>query len=387
MAQAGQHSPAVNLGAGGFQPTGLVSYFDDGGATVTFEESRAAFNQLPEEEQLRIEAERRKTEFNDLADLEMMVDLQGQLPEDFRFSGKYGLPSYLAYTGGVPFNKGRMADIRTFGHDSDNPGGTALVGFDGRLSLDKHNPLSTVLGMYFNRPETEQGIGSLGEEELIERINKRNKNFASTTVEGPGSLRPDSVYFQQGLPFNDPRLNVHSPKTSDSPGGVVMHELLHRKSQLPEIRESYDDYASTLSGGFSNRSPRALAKRYRDEGEGHGLTSLLEDAIDSGKGWPNPEAIKKLLEENPKLSVEEAMQLVKDTGDMTFGDPLTVGQVDSLDGLAMFNEDFGEFLREKGKGDPRYLIPRDAPLEPEPLTVMDIIRNQYDKILGRKPED
>jgi hypothetical protein len=53
----------------------------------------------------------------------------------------------------------------------------------------------------------------------------------------------------------------------------------------------------------------------------------------------------------------------------------------------MFNEDFGEFLREKGKGDPRYLIPRDAPLEPEPRTVMDIIRNQYNKILGRKPED
>ena len=48
-----------------------------------------------------------------------------------------------------------------------------------------------------------------------------------------------------------------------------------------------------------------------------------------------------------------------------------------------------EFLREKGKGDPRYLIPMGAPLEPEPepLTVMDIIRNQYDKILGRKPED
>jgi len=385
MAQAGQYSPAVNLGAGGFPQAGLVSYFDNGGA-VTSEESQAAFNQLPEEEQLRIEAERRKTEFNSLADLEMMVDLQGQLPEDFRFSGKYGLPSYLARTGGVPFNKDRMADIRTFGHHPYRPGGTAMVDTADTLYLDRENPRSTFLGVYVNPPETEQGIGSLGEEELFEKINKQYKNLASTTVEGPGSLRPDSIYFQQGLPFNDPRLNVHSPETSRSPGAAVMHELLHRQSSSPEIRESYDDYASTLG---AHGAPHALAKIYKDAGEGHGLTSLLEKAMDSGKGWPNPEAIEKLLEENPKLSLEEAMQLVKDTGDMTFGDPLTEGQVDNLDGLAMFNEDFAEFLREKGKGDPRYLIPRDAPLEPEPEppTVMDIIRNQYDKILGRKPED
>ena len=33
MAQAGQYSPAVNLGAGGFPQAGLVSYFDNGGAT------------------------------------------------------------------------------------------------------------------------------------------------------------------------------------------------------------------------------------------------------------------------------------------------------------------------------------------------------------------
>lgn len=425
MAQAGQYSPAVNLGAGGFPQAGLVSYFDNGGAVtdalpprfpkdiseeldkLPLKESRAAFNQLPEEEQLRVEAYRRETEFNDLADLEMMVDLQGQLPEDFKFSGKYGLPSYLARTGGVPFDKKRMADIRTFGHDPDNPGDISVV------KKGKYN----ILGRYF-RPassyEAEQGIGSLGEEELVERINKRKKAFAerlnkrkkifaSTTVEGPGSLRPDSVYFQQGLPFNDPRLTVHHPETSGSPGAVVMHELMHRQSRLPEIRESYDDYASTLPDEEVTVSsgeitfPQALAKKYRDAGEGHGLISLLEKAMDSETGWPNPEAIKKLLEENPKLSVEEAMQLVKDTGDMTFGDPLrddpiryfddNSGQVERLDRFAKFNEDFAEFLREKGKGDPRYLIPRDAPLEPEPRTVMDIIRNQYNKILGRKPED
>ena len=49
MAQAGQYSPAVNLGAGGFQPAGLVSYFDDGGATVTLEEPVENTQEVTEE--------------------------------------------------------------------------------------------------------------------------------------------------------------------------------------------------------------------------------------------------------------------------------------------------------------------------------------------------
>ena len=376
MAQAGQHSPAVNLGAGGFQPTGLVSYFDDGGATVTFEESRAAFNQLPEEEQLRIEAERRETEMAPLADLERMVDFQGQLPKDFKFGGKYGLPSYLAYTGGVPFDKGRVADMRTFGHDPDNPGGGVLITRGG----------GTYLGKYYHPsfdPEAEQGIGSLEKKATAERF-KGSEALAATTVGGIGSLEPDTIYYQQGLPFDDPSLNAHYPETAMTPGGVVMHELLHRQSQLPEIRESYTDYASTL-GALG--APHAITKIYRDAGKGHGLTSLLEAAMNRQEGWPNPEAITKLMEENPKLSLEEARQAVEDTGDIKFGDQLTDHQDYRLEGFAKFNEEFGEFLREKGKGDPRFLIPRDEPPEPEPPTVMDTIRKQYEKILGRKPED
>ena len=72
---------------------------------------------------------------------------------------------------------------------------------------------------------------------------------------------------------------------------------------------------------------------------------------------------------------------------MTFGGPFTVDQSDELDKFSQFNEDFSEFLREKGKGDPRFLIPRDAPPEPKPPTVMEKIREQYNRILGRKPED
>ena len=139
-----------------------------------------------------------------------------------------------------------------------------------------------------SRPDADRkGVESL--ERNRHGVLRHNTALASTTVGGIGSLEPDTIYYQKGLPFDNPKMRGYYPETSSSPGAVVSHELMHRSSRLPEIRESYNEYAPS--------------RYYRDAGKGHAMLGLLEAEMDTQKGWPNPEAITELMEKNPELTL------------------------------------------------------------------------------------